>query len=382
MECSRRGGAGQEAEYRWGLPPLSRVNPANVEKIERKKGTDRGKERERGPLPLSSFREVPMNFATLNKKWFHEVNISVTIPSPTQGAHARSTDESGSERTRRDDEDDEDDDHDHDDDRVHDHDRDDHEDRDYDYDYDDDCDVDDDDVDDDVDEDDDDDEEEEEEDAARKDADHEDEEDDDDDDDDDEDDIARQGRRRRRRPRRKHARTHARTQASRLACTRFHDDGVCKHTRGERTRVNGIHTDARRACGERERKRAHTYGNSDVRAEPVRARAERETRSCVAARRVREGQEEGGGRREREKVRGTHTGARGRTHTCTRMHAYHETAEKTARERRSNGQTEPRANQVLWPVAFPITLRLGSPPVCPKEAAGSWSFARWCRPAR
>lgn len=30
-----------------------------------------------------------MNFATLNKKWFHEVNISVTIPSPTRGAHAR-----------------------------------------------------------------------------------------------------------------------------------------------------------------------------------------------------------------------------------------------------------------------------------------------------
>lgn len=26
-------------------------------------------------------------------------------------------------------------------------------------------------------------------------------------------------------------------------------------------------------------------------------------------------------------------------------------------------QTEPRANQVLWPVAFPITLRLGSLPV-------------------
>lgn len=42
-----------------------------------------------------------MNFATLNKKWFHEVNISVTIPSPTQGAHARSTDESGSEPTCR-----------------------------------------------------------------------------------------------------------------------------------------------------------------------------------------------------------------------------------------------------------------------------------------
>lgn len=30
-----------------------------------------------------------MNFATLNKKWFHEVNISVTIPSPTRDAHAR-----------------------------------------------------------------------------------------------------------------------------------------------------------------------------------------------------------------------------------------------------------------------------------------------------
>lgn len=31
-------------------------------------------------------------------------------------------------------------------------------------------------------------------------------------------------------------------------------------------------------------------------------------------------------------------------------------------------QTEPRANQVLWPVAFPITLRLGSPGV--QNAAG------------
>lgn len=30
-----------------------------------------------------------MNFATLNKKWFHEVNISVTIPSPTRDAHAQ-----------------------------------------------------------------------------------------------------------------------------------------------------------------------------------------------------------------------------------------------------------------------------------------------------
>lgn len=42
-----------------------------------------------GLYPLFSCREVPMNFATLNKKWFHEVNISVTIPSPTRGAHAR-----------------------------------------------------------------------------------------------------------------------------------------------------------------------------------------------------------------------------------------------------------------------------------------------------
>lgn len=42
-----------------------------------------------GLNPLSSRREVPMNFATLNKKWFHEVNISVTIPSPTRDAHAR-----------------------------------------------------------------------------------------------------------------------------------------------------------------------------------------------------------------------------------------------------------------------------------------------------
>lgn len=42
-----------------------------------------------GLNPLSSRREVPMNFATLNKKWFHEVNISVTIPSPTRDAHAQ-----------------------------------------------------------------------------------------------------------------------------------------------------------------------------------------------------------------------------------------------------------------------------------------------------
>lgn len=42
-----------------------------------------------GLSPLSSRREVPMNFATLNKKWFHEVNISVTIPSPTRDAHAQ-----------------------------------------------------------------------------------------------------------------------------------------------------------------------------------------------------------------------------------------------------------------------------------------------------
>lgn len=37
-----------------------------------------------------------MNFATLNKKWFHEVNISVTIPSPTRDAHAQTY-----ERTHR-----------------------------------------------------------------------------------------------------------------------------------------------------------------------------------------------------------------------------------------------------------------------------------------
>nr|KAF7423306.1 hypothetical protein H0235_008589 [Vespula pensylvanica] len=64
---------------------------------------------------------------------------------------------------------------------------------------------------------------------------------------------------------------------------------------------------------------------------------------------------------------------------------FHEVAEKTARERRSNGQTEPRANQVLWPVAFPITLRLGSPPVCvPKAtAAGPSSVSRrWCHLAK
>lgn len=60
------------------MPPLSRRQPRQ-----------RGRE-ERGPgYPLFSCREVPMNFATLNKKWFHEVNISVTIPSPTRGAHAR-----------------------------------------------------------------------------------------------------------------------------------------------------------------------------------------------------------------------------------------------------------------------------------------------------
>lgn len=49
-----------------------------------------------GLNPFSSRREVPMNFATLNKKWFHEVNISVTIPSPTRDAHAQTY-----ERTHR-----------------------------------------------------------------------------------------------------------------------------------------------------------------------------------------------------------------------------------------------------------------------------------------
>lgn len=53
---------------------------------------------------------------------------------------------------------------------------------------------------------------------------------------------------------------------------------------------------------------------------------------------------------------------------------YYYSAEKTARERRSNGQTEPRANQVLWPVAFPITLRLGSPGV--QTSAGVVSSSR------
>jgi len=60
------------------LSPLRGVSPASVE---------RGAGAELNPL--SSRHKVPMNFATLNKKWFHEVNISVTIPSPTQDARAR-----------------------------------------------------------------------------------------------------------------------------------------------------------------------------------------------------------------------------------------------------------------------------------------------------
>lgn len=75
---------GRSFGIRWGLPPLSRVNPASVARSNGQRGIVYERKRERGPLPLSSFREVPMNFATLNKKWFHEVNISVTIPSPTQ----------------------------------------------------------------------------------------------------------------------------------------------------------------------------------------------------------------------------------------------------------------------------------------------------------
>lgn len=102
-----------------------------------------------------------------------------------------------------------------------------------------------------------------------------------------------------------------------------------------------------------------------------------EGREIKKRRGEKEGKNERDGERKRERATHASAGARSRalgTHTCTsRAHAYHRTAEKTARERRSNGQTEPRANQVLWPVAFPITLRLGSPPVCPKEAVrSSW----------
>lgn len=140
-----------------------------------------------------------------------------------------------------------------------------------------------------------------------------------------------------------------------------------------RERASGRHTLVLKSEGS-ERGIGRTARREGVRKRAPRADREKE--------KEREGGTERPCERERERVReikrSVHTRAgraRSRalgTHTCTpRAHAYHRTAEKTARERRSNGQTEPRANQVLWPVAFPITLRLGSPPVCvPKKRRG------------
>lgn len=75
------------------MSPLRGVSPASV--VARSGGRVK---------PLSSRREVPMNFATLNKKWFHEVNISVTIPSPTRDAHAQTHARTHARIARHDDE--------------------------------------------------------------------------------------------------------------------------------------------------------------------------------------------------------------------------------------------------------------------------------------